>query len=101
MTEDPDIDIRVLDIVFQFNCKSTIGRTSLKLWALHQEGGYMMCDNDLVLGSTILNRLLDELYTTTMLTIEVGEGEWFAIEQNSAEVADDLLGVIGFTKRYL
>ena len=60
-----------------------------------------MCDNDLVLGSTILNRLLDELYTTTMLTIEVGEGEWFAIEQNSAEVADDLLGVIGFTKRYL
>ena len=40
----------------------------------------MMCDNDLVLGSTILNRLLDELYTTTMLTIEVGEGEWFRRE---------------------
>ena len=56
--------------------------------------------NDKVLGSTLLNRFLDELYTSFMLTIEVGEGEWFAIEQNPAEVAYDLLCVVGFTKWY-
>ena len=48
MTIYPVINAAILDIVFQFHCKGSVGLAIGKLGALHLEGWYMVSYNNLL-----------------------------------------------------
>ena len=50
MTIDPEIDVAILDIIFQFHNEGSVGLTVGKLRALHLEGWNMMGDDYLSSG---------------------------------------------------
>ena len=94
MTEYPKVNVALFDEILQFYYKGSVGMAVSKLRTLHQIGGYMMSDHNLVSRFTFINLLLNEFQTTTMLLVEISKGQQLSIVHDSTKIANHLFGVI-------
>ena len=98
MAVNPVIDSAVGDVVGQFYGKGAVDTAVLELRGNQLIGRYVVGDDDLVLGLTGADRLLDEVEAALMLDVEIGiPQQVFAID-DAVKVGHTSLGDEGIVQ---
>ena len=91
MPVNPVVDATGLYVVRQFNCECAIYAAAQKLWRHQLERRDMMCDNYLMLSSTLADRLLDEVEAPLVFAVEIGRCQDVITKHDTMEVRHTLL----------
>ena len=94
MSEDPIVDIGVLDVVRQIGDESSVDATATKLIGHHERRRNMVGENNFRFGLACCNRLLDKFHTLLMDSIKISKRESVFTINNAMKIGYVLLCII-------
>ena len=94
MTEDPIVDIGVLDVICQVSDEGSVDATATKLIGHHERRRNMVGENNLGFGLACCNCLLDKVHTLLMDSIKISKRESVFAKQDAMKIRHILLGIV-------